>query len=57
MTDSQNHFYVGYKPTSMPCAQQFVDEEYTPSAFNYPFVSCQTYVIMDPRKNKLLFSK
>lgn len=35
----------------------FTDDEYTPSAFNYPFVSCQTYVIMDPKKNKVLFSK
>ena len=47
----------GYKPASVPCAHPFIDEEYTPSAHNYPFVSCQCYVIMDPRKNKILFHK
>lgn len=51
----KNHF--GYRPHNIPCATPFVDDEYTPSAFNYPFVSCQTYVIMCPRKNKVLYSK
>jgi D-alanyl-D-alanine carboxypeptidase len=36
---------------------KFIDDEYTPSPFNYPYVSCQTYVIMEPKKHKVLYSK
>jgi hypothetical protein len=46
----------GNKPSTIPCNTLFIDD-YVPSAFNYPFVSCQTYVIMDPRKNKVFFGK
>ena len=47
----------GNRPQNIPCSQPFVDEEYTPSPYNTPFVSCQTYVVMDPHKNKVLFHK
>ena len=31
-----------------------VDEEYTPSAENYPYVSCKSYVVIDAERNKTL---
>lgn len=34
-----------------------IDEEYTPSATNYPFVSCKSYVVLDADRNKSLHSK
>ena len=34
-----------------------IDEEYTPSADNYPYVSCKSYVVIDADRNKVLHSK
>ena len=56
LNESCNSHHFGNRP-QIPCQVPFQDHEYTPSAFNYPFVSCQTYVIMDTKKNKILFSK
>lgn len=33
------------------------DDEYTPSADNHPYVSCESYVVIDADKNKSLHSK
>ena len=52
-----NHSGIGNKPTSIPCSTNFIDDDYVPNPHNYPFVTCQTYVIMEPKKNKLVFSK
>ena len=34
-----------------------MDDEYTPSADNFPYVSCKSYVVIDADKNKSLHSK
>jgi hypothetical protein len=34
--------------------QILIDEEYTPAADNYPFVTCKSYVVIDADKNKAL---
>jgi len=52
-----NHSGIGNKPTNIPCSTNFIDDDYVPNPHNYPFVTCQTYVIMEPKKNKLVFSK
>ena len=52
----QNKEY-GFWPYQNPCKFKFVDEDYKPNAFNAPTVTCQTYVIIDPKKTLILFSK
>lgn len=44
-------------PTHAPCDVAFVDNDYTPDSSNYPFTTCLSYVVMDPKRNKILFSK
>lgn len=40
-----------------PCSHVFYDDDYVPCAFKVPYVTCQTYVIIDPKKHTILFSK
>lgn len=47
----------GNRPHAIPCSHPFVDDDYSPSPNNYPYNSCQSYVILDPTKRKVLFSK
>lgn len=34
-----------------------IDEEYTPHADSYPFVSCKSYVVIDADRNKTIKEK
>jgi D-alanyl-D-alanine carboxypeptidase len=34
-----------------------IDEEYTPAADNYPYVSCESYIVIDADRNKSLHAK
>ena len=54
-TNESSNF--GNSPAIIPCSVSFVDEDYVPSATNYPFLTCHTYVVLCPHKNKILFSK
>lgn len=47
----------GYFPAQNPCRFKFVDEDYKPNAFAAPSVTCQSYVVIDPKKTGILFSK
>lgn len=37
--------------------RHLIDEEYTPSADNYPYVSCKSFVVIDADRNKTLQQK
>lgn len=43
--------------THAPCDVAFKDEEYTPNAYNTPYITCASYCVINPDKNRVLFGK